>query len=87
MENKSNKILLVSPVPPPIGGIASWTVDYIEKMSDLQQPVCVVNSSVVGKRIDNALKVSIFDEIKRLLNIRNEIKREVKLSSPSLIAL
>lgn len=85
MGNKSNKILLVSPVPPPIGGIASWTVDYIEKMSDLQQPVCVVNSSVVGKRIDNTSKVSIFDEIKRLFNIRNEIKREVKLSSPSVI--
>jgi glycosyltransferase involved in cell wall biosynthesis len=32
---KSKKILLVSPLPPPIGGIASWTIHVLDYLSNL----------------------------------------------------
>lgn len=75
---KVNKLILVSPLPPPIGGIASWTVEAIEKMPPLGCEVFLVNSGIVGERAKNTEKVNIFEEIKRALDIRKNIKSALK---------
>ena len=44
------KVLLVSPLPPPKGGIATWTERFVE-YSKRNGLVCeVVNTAVTGKR-------------------------------------
>lgn len=76
-EKKINKIVLVSPLPPPIGGITSWTKDYLEQMKKIGQSVSLVNTSVIGERLNNNSKVNYLDEIKRLWVIRKKIKRNL----------
>ena len=73
-----NKLILVSPLPPPIGGISSWTVEVMERMPLLGCETLLVNSGIVGKRVENVNKVSIFDEIKRTLAIKKKIKAFLK---------
>lgn len=71
---KVNKFILVSPLPPPIGGITSWTVEVMERMPALDCEVLLVNSGIVGERVNNNKKVNIADEIKRMLAIKKNIK-------------
>ena len=60
------KVLLISPLPPPAGGIASWTRRYLESRKAKENEVDVVNIAVTGKRVENfTTKNSIFAEIKR----------------------
>lgn len=68
------KVLLVSPAPPPIGGITSWTVEYMNQMPGLGCKPILVNTSVTGKRIQNNAKVNFFDELARLRSIRKNIE-------------
>ncbi len=69
------KILLVSPLPPPIGGITSWTVEYMNKMPEIGCEPIIVNTSVTGKRLENNANISYFDEFKKLLFTRRAIKK------------
>lgn len=78
------KVLLVSPLPPPIGGITSWTIEYMSKAPTFGVCPTLVNTSVTGNRLKNNAKVNYFDELKRLTDIRKNIKtalrdKEVKL--------
>ena len=77
MKSAENSILLVSPLPPPIGGITSWTVDYLRQMEMMGESVSLVNTSVTGKRLTNNSKLNFFDEIRRLKTIRKEITQKV----------
>ncbi|MCI8387075.1 MAG: glycosyltransferase family 4 protein [Clostridiales bacterium] len=77
MDIKIVKILLASPLPPPIGGIASWTVEYMNQMSELGCTPILVNTSVTGKRIQNSAKVNFFDEFIRLRSIKKNIKNAI----------
>lgn len=47
------KILLVSPLPPPKGGIATWTEEFVEYYHQNHQICEVVNTAVIGKRAIN----------------------------------
>ncbi len=73
-----NKVLLVSPLPPSIGGIASWTVDYMNQMPSFGCDVALVNTAVMGKRLENNKKINLFDELSRMLKIKKEIKQALK---------
>ena len=73
-----NKLILVSPLPPPIGGISSWTQEVMERMPQLGCEVLLVNSGIVGERVNNDKKVNIADEIKRALAIKKKIKAFLK---------
>lgn len=56
---KIKKVLLISPLPPPVGGIASWTVnvlDYIEK--NKIEYIDHLNSAQKNKRITNTSVLS-----------------------------
>ena len=87
MSNKANldkKIILVSPLPPPIGGIASWTQSYLKYLD--KQNICYkhVNSAVVGKRTKNN-KTSYIQELKRMIKLRKDIKRAITNESNLII--
>ena len=82
---KVNKFILVSPLPPPIGGITSWTVEVMERMPALDCEVLLVNSGIVGERVNNNKKVNIADEIKRTLAIRKNIKALLKKGETKIV--
>lgn len=66
----NNKILLISPAPPNIGGIATWTEIYVKDLSKYNMNVILVDTSVIGKRsATNDDKISILSEIQRSLKI------------------
>ena len=64
------KVLLVSPLPPPSGGIATWTEKYIQYSKEIGIEVEVLNSAISKKRSQN---------IKRKRNLIDEIIRSGKI--------
>ncbi len=77
-------IILVSPLPPPIGGIASWTESFVNYCNKNDIPCTVVNSSVAEKRA-NSSKVSYLEEWKRLRRIRSELRQAVRQQKDCVI--
>lgn len=73
-------ILLVSPLPPPAGGIATWTKLYINSELAQQNNVELVNIAVKGRRINKLEKKFIFDEVKRVASLYFEMKKQLKNS-------
>ena len=73
MAKEMKKILLVSPVPPPNGGIATWTKQYIEYFEKLENyHVDLVNTAIQGKRMMTN-KRNLRDEYNRYATVKNEI--------------
>ena len=81
--------MLISPLPPPEGGIATWTLGYqkycfARKDTDLR----VVNTALIGRR---ARKIndgrSIKDEIYRTFGILKQIKKQLADYQPDIIHL
>ena len=69
------KILLVSPLPPPEGGIATWTKHFERYCHTSGIHLDIVNSALTGKRSKKINdKTSIKDEIKRTLYIFGRIR-------------
>ena len=69
----SMRVILVSPLPPPVGGIASWTEGYIKYAEKNNIKCHLINSAVVGKRVHTG-KLSYKDEIKRTKKLHDELK-------------
>lgn len=62
-------ILLVSPIAPPVGGMATWTEHYLKKSKNINN-IYLVNTALIGKRASqNAGYINVFNEIKRFFNI------------------
>ena len=72
------KILLVSPLPPPIGGIASWTTDIIDYFDNNHIDYQVINTAITGKRATEVSKRFLLDELLRAVKSRREIKKALK---------
>lgn len=72
------RILLLSPLPPPAGGIATWTSLFLNFNKVNGSIIDVINTSVVGARINNFIKKSIKDELYRTANIFSETKKHLK---------
>lgn len=86
MQNQELKILLISPVPPPAGGIATWTQQYIEWSKINHFNVDIVNTALVGKRAENIKsKSKLIDEIQRTTRIVKDIIFKVKKHKPNII--
>lgn len=81
------KILLLSPLPPPAGGIASWTKRYLESGQAKLHEVYVVNTAVIGSRVNQFNKRNITDEIVRTIRIFITLKNELKLNKPQMVHL
>lgn len=63
------KILLLAPIPPPQGGIGTWADVYRKSKIVKEHDVDIVNTSIIGKRMNDFSKISILDEIKRSIRI------------------
>lgn len=88
MDHKDLKILLVSPLPPPAGGIASWTKQYIDWSKKNNLSVEIVNTAVIGKRAEKINhKTRIIDEIKRTKKIIKELETKINQFKPQIIHL
>lgn len=88
MDNKSTKVLLISPLPPPLGGISSWTERYIEWCNLQKISIEVVNSAVIGGRVDKInSKISIIDEMNRTVKILNMLYSKIKKHKPKIVHL
>ena len=77
-KNTANKIILFSPLPPPEGGLSSWTEDYLTFAESKQFDVDLINTSLVGKNSIHHEKRDLFFEFKRILRIRKQINRVKK---------
>ncbi len=79
-------ILLLSPLPPPSGGIARWTERYLA-WADGKINASVVNTALIGKRAGEACaKKRIFDEVRRTARIVRETGVQLK-NKPDIMHL
>ena len=80
------KILLVSALPPPYGGISIWTKRILEYTAGTDLSYFLVNTAVNGRRANNLLeKRKLSDEIRRTLRIYKDLKDGVKKIVPDLV--
>lgn len=79
------RILLVSAVPPPTGGIATWTLKYLDFCKKNNIKVDLVNTALNGKRGKKInSKRSISDEVSRSLHIFANMKKMLK-ENPDIV--
>lgn len=79
-------ILMLSPLPPPSGGIASWTKSFITYCENNDITVRIVDISVRGNRAEReVLRRSYIDEIKRTSYIFSNLKKELKKKKPTIM--
>ena len=82
------KVLLVSALPPPTGGIATWTVLYRKYCERHNIPLSIVNTAAIGDRgIQINKRRNIVDEVKRTLRILSTYKTQIKEFEPDIIHL
>lgn len=53
------KVLLVSPLPPPDGGMATWTKKFMEACPDAGIQAHIVNTAITGDRSENFAAVKV----------------------------
>ena len=88
--NHNLKIILVSPLPPPVGGIASWTPNIINYFANGESKIelTLLNSALKGKSItSNSLVKRFYSGIYNSLWINIEFRKLLKNNKPSLIHL
>ncbi len=79
-------ILMLSPLPPPTGGIATWTTRFKEYYNSIGFTIRIVNISLTGDRAEKeVLKRNYFDEIKRTIRILKGLTEEMKKKRPDVV--
>ena len=75
-----SKVILLAPTPPPIGGIAQWTVRMMEANLKNGWEVLVVDEKILGKRefFGDRVKHNYVDEVKRCLSIWKRLWKALK---------
>lgn len=80
------KVLMLAPLPPPSGGIASWTVRYKEYCKDSKITLEIVNIAMIGDRCSTETnKRNYIDELKRTNRILRDLKLKLKEFNPDII--
>ena len=79
------RILLVSPLPPPAGGIATWTKTYLQAQKTLGNHVDIINTAVTGRRVNKFTSVFILDELIRTWRILLSTYRHASGSSYDIV--
>lgn len=76
-------ILLVSPLPPPAGGIASWICRYREYCEQHGIRLSIVNIAVRGKRVQRIIqKRSPISEVRRTVGMLADLMRKLRKEKP-----
>ena len=79
-------ILLLSPLPPPEGGIATWTKKYKKYCEEHNISLSIVNIGLIGKRLKKINDGrNYFDEIKRTVRILRDLKVQLKSCNPDIV--
>ncbi len=79
-------VLLVSPLPPPEGGIAIWTKQYLKYCSENKIDVDLVNIALTGRRSEKINdKRSILDEVKRTFSIVSDLRKKLRKPNPECV--
>lgn len=74
------KLVLVSSVPPPIGGISKWTKRMLETKLPNNWEICLVSDRIIGDRVvfgDNT-KYNLWNEIKRWLSVWINLYKSIR---------
>ena len=80
------KVILLSPLPPPSGGIARWTQLYLSECEKLDIKAAVVNTGISLKRANQKNRsFTIWDEILRTKKILFDTKKLIKIESADAI--
>lgn len=79
-------ILLVSPLPPPAGGIATWTVNYKNYCENNSIPLTIVNNALHGTRAKqiNAER-NLWDEMRRTAYVMRELHKQLQQKEISVM--
>lgn len=81
-------ILLVSPLPPPAGGIATWTVMYRDYCQKHDIPLRIVNNALQGSRAEKKQnRRHIIEEAKRTNYVLREFRKMLKQEKPDVVHL
>lgn len=80
------KVLLISPHPPPYGGIANWTAMLLEYVKDTENSLNTIDiapkkRSTEGRNIFDRVVVSGFDMLKK----KRELKAQIRNNRPDVI--
>lgn len=82
------RVLLLAPLPPPIGGIATWTVRYIEWMRKGGYHFDFVNTSLIRNRqTKRNFNKNYLTEIKRTISIIRNLRKKINTFNPNVIHL
>lgn len=88
MNENSIKVLLISPLPPPAGGIATWTKQYLTWTSKNCINTEIINIALTGKRakkINDSIR--LLDEYDRTKEIIKELKLKLLEFKPDIVHL
>lgn len=80
-------VLLIAPLPPPSGGIASWTKKYIESDKAKENNIFIVNTAVIGNRVKEYNKRKPGYELKRIKHIRSDLKKQLNQNNIDVVHL
>lgn len=79
MENNYYNIVLMSPLPPPVGGIGTWTMRYMNVCNKYGISIINVDEKISGREVfGKKSKRNIFKEIKRCFLIWKNLKNTLK---------
>lgn len=88
MEKDGLRILLISPLAPPAGGIASWSKEVLQWAQTNHVTVNLVNTALVGTRAEHFNSGRrLFDEIGRTKGILVGLKQEIAAHRPDIVHL
>lgn len=84
----NSKVLLVSPAPTSVGGIATWTNEFMKALYQYDIGVTLVDTSVIGNRYKtNDSKANVFIELKRCCKIWKNTLFCLIMEQPQLMHL
>lgn len=75
-ENKTTSVLLLTPLPPPVGGIATWTKNFIKGISNYDVKYEIIDTKKVGGK---------FSQISRTLKILSNTKKALKQNDYDIV--
>lgn len=81
------KVLLISPLPPPIGGMATWTVLYKKSKESKKHDIDILNSAIVGKRTNNISKMFLHEELQRIYLMFSKLNLLLRNNSYDIVHL
>lgn len=80
------RILLVSPLPPPTGGIATWTVEYLKEGNQKNRDIELVNTALITKNQEAIVNKRILtNEVKRTFKILSEMRMKIRWYQPDIV--